>query len=306
MQMLQERIGGFDGLGRHRLVDYSLVVRESAPGRPADRRAAPPSVVRLSRAWIYSAGYFGHTVAMDSVTVDDTPGVRASQQDGTYPRPQLLRAAWADLSGPWAFCFDDENKGLAGRWYADPSFGSTIVVPFPPESPASTIHDTSHHTIAWYHRDLSASDLAEAGRDAQGSRVLLHFGAVDYRCKVWLNGSLPRRARGRPHAVQLRRDRRPRGAGRARPLVVRVEDDPLDVSKPRGKQDWQADPHSIWYHRTTGIWQPVWLEAGSRGLDPVSALGARRAVVLRPGRGPAQRDPAPRRVGPHRALVRGR
>ena len=43
-------------------------------------------------------------------------------------------------------------------------------------------------------------------------------------------------------------------------LVVRAQDDPEDLAKPRGKQDWQADPHSIWYYRTTGIWQTVWLE----------------------------------------------
>lgn len=197
---------------------------------------------------------------MNSVTVDDIPEVRASEQDGSYPRPQMLRAAWADLCGPWAFCFDDENKGLASRWYADPSFGSTIVVPFPPESPASTIHDTSHHKIAWYHRDLSADDLAEAGRDRTGSRVLLHFGAVDYRCKVWLNGTFLGEHEGghTPFSFDVTDALEERAA---QPLVVRVEDDPFDVSKPRGKQDWQADPHSIWYHRTTGIWQPVWLEA---------------------------------------------
>ena len=187
-----------------------------------------------------------------------------------------------------------------------PSFGSTIVVPFPPESPASTIDDTSHHTVAWYHRDLSAADLAEAGRDAQGSRVLLHFGAVDYRCKVWLDGTLPRRARGRPHAVQLRRDRRrsrsgPRSRWSSAPRTTRSTS-----RKPRGKQDWQrrsalhlVPPHHG--HLAAGL-----ARGRSRGLDPVGALGARRAVVLRAGRGPAQRDPAPRRVGPHRALVRGR
>jgi hypothetical protein len=43
-------------------------------------------------------------------------------------------------------------------------------------------------------------------------------------------------------------------------LVVRAEDDPLDLTKPRGKQDWQLEPHSIWYPRTTGIWQTVWME----------------------------------------------
>src|SRR5437868_7857639 len=43
-------------------------------------------------------------------------------------------------------------------------------------------------------------------------------------------------------------------------VVVRAEYDPHDLTKPRGKQDWQLEPHSIWYPRTTGIWQTVWLE----------------------------------------------
>jgi hypothetical protein len=43
-------------------------------------------------------------------------------------------------------------------------------------------------------------------------------------------------------------------------LVVGAHDDPSDLAKPRGKQDWQRKPHSIWYPRTTGIWQTVWLE----------------------------------------------
>src|SRR5919108_227758 len=43
-------------------------------------------------------------------------------------------------------------------------------------------------------------------------------------------------------------------------IVVRAEDDPHDLAKPRGKQDWQLEPHSIWYPRTTGIWQTVWTE----------------------------------------------
>ncbi|MDF3018683.1 MAG: beta-galactosidase/beta-glucuronidase, partial [Thermomicrobiales bacterium] len=45
---------------------------------------------------------------------------------------------------------------------------------------------------------------------------------------------------------------------------MRAEDQPLDLAQPRGKQDWEEQPHTIWYHRTTGIWQPVWLEPVAR------------------------------------------
>ncbi len=92
-----------------------------------------------------------------------------------------------------------------------------------------------------------------------GERLIVRFGAVDYAASVWIND---RPAGGHeggytPFGV----DATPflRGAG-PQTLVVRAEDDPHDLAKPRGKQDWQAEPHAIWYPRTTGIWQTVWLE----------------------------------------------
>ena len=69
-------------------------------------------------------------------------------------------------------------------------------------------------------------------------------------------GRLPHRG---VHAVHHRRDTFLSGGG-ACEIIVRAEDDPADLAKPRGKQDWQLEPHSIWYPRTTGIWQTVWLE----------------------------------------------
>ena len=71
---------------------------------------------------------------------------------------------------------------------------------------------------------------------------------------------LGRRPHRRLHPVRLRHHR-PRPKGRREvEVVVRADDDPQDLAKPRGKQDWQLEPHSIWYPRTTGIWQTVWLE----------------------------------------------
>lgn len=189
------------------------------------------------------------------------PELNASTQDGSYPRPQLMRTAWADLCGAWDFRFDDGDAGLAARWQLDPRFDRTIAVPFPPESPASGIHDTARHTIAWYHRELTAADLESAGYTGIRDKLMLHFGAVDYRCKVWLNGIFLGDHEGghTPFCFDVTYALDPDLVTQS--LVLRAEDDPLDVSKPRGKQDWQSDPHSIWYHRTTGIWQPVWLEA---------------------------------------------
>lgn len=200
--------------------------------------------------------------------------LRASQGDGTYPRPQRVRAGWADLCGTWDFAADPDDLGLDARWFEIPPGGGEhgaasdpftrrIEVPFPPESPASGIGDPHHHVV-WYRRTLGAADLERARLGVQGERLLLHLGAVDHAADVWLDGvHLGRHVGGQtPFTFDVTSVIATRGLDLA--LVVRAEDDPLDVALPRGKQDWRAEPHSIWYHRTTGIWQPVWLEAVPR------------------------------------------
>lgn len=183
----------------------------------------------------------------------------ASRHDGTHPRPQLRRPQWQDLSGPWRFTFDDADEGLAAGWQASGDFAQEIVVPFPPESPASGIGDTAHHRVSWYSRTFGADDLAAAGH-GDSTRLLLHFGAVDYRCRVWIDGQQVGSHEGghTPFAVDITDALGDEGDHL---VVVRVEDDPHDIGQPRGKQDWLEHPHVIWYHRTSGIWQPVWLEA---------------------------------------------
>jgi len=184
------------------------------------------------------------------------PLPQASTQDGRYPRPQLLRPHWADLTGTWAFAFDDGDDGLALGWAHRPeAISGTITVPFPPESEASGVHDQGYHRILWYRRTVGADEIA-AAVDAPGRRLVLHLGAVDYRADVWVDGSHLARHEGghTPFSVELP------GDGPFE-LVVRAEDDPHDLSQPRGKQDWEREPHVIWYPRTSGIWQPVWLES---------------------------------------------
>jgi len=167
-----------------------------------------------------------------------------------YPRPQLERASWTSLNGPWSFALDPE-----GRWNSprEVSWNATILVPFSPETPASGIHDTGFYRRCWYRRTF------EAPRLQNGERLLLHFGAVDWAATVWVNGSLAVSHEGgyTPITADIT-DLLDRSGSQA--VTVRADDDPADLSKPRGKQDWQLEPHGIWYPRTTGIWQTVWLE----------------------------------------------
>ena len=196
---------------------------------------------------------------------DDAPTpIRASLQDGTHPRPQLLRRDWTDLSGPWGFAVDDDDVGEHEGWHRRPVGPRSIEVPFPPESPASGIGDTGFHPVVWYSRSVSRDELDRAGLDEAAPRLLVHLGAVDHRARVWLNGVLLGEHEGghTPFTLDATEALDPESDEQL--LVVRAEDDPSDVTQPRGKQDWRLDPHVIWYHRTTGIWQPVWLEAVPR------------------------------------------
>lgn len=185
----------------------------------------------------------------------------ATRQDGRYPRPQLMRSQWHELDGEWDFAFGADPAGAP----ASVEFDRTIRVPYPPEAPASGIGDTGYHHVVWYRRSIGHDDLVAAGLSDERNRVLLHFGAVDWAADVWLNEIYLGRHEGgqSPFSFDVTDALDAHGADGAaagNTVVVRSVDDPHDVSIPRGKQDWREAPHAIWYHRTTGIWQPVWLE----------------------------------------------
>ncbi len=169
-----------------------------------------------------------------------------------HPRPQLERDRWLSLDGAWQFAYDDN-----ARWAAPDAvvFDRTITVPYAPEAPLSGIHDEGFHPVVWYRLSLDLpADLApDAAHDA-----ILHFGAIDYKSEVWINGQHAATHVGGHTPVRIRLGAFM--AGDALEIVVRAEDDPLDMMKPRGKQDWLAAPHGIWYPRTTGIWQTVFVE----------------------------------------------
>ena len=169
--------------------------------------------------------------------------------DAAYPRPLLARPNWLSLNGSWRFAFDDERRFTQPADIA--SWPLSIKVPFPPESRASGIGDRGFHAACWYQREF---DL-----DAAGGRLILHFGAVDYSAKVWVNDSLVATHEGghTPISADITFALKARGPQK---VTLLAEDDPLDLTKPRGKQDWQLEPHALWYPRTTGIWQTVWVE----------------------------------------------
>lgn len=168
-----------------------------------------------------------------------------------YPRPQLVRGGWLSLNGAWDFALDPEALWRAP---ADVRFDRTIEVPFSPETPASGVGEAGFFRACWYRRTVPVPALED------GARLLLHFGAVDHAATIWVDGRLAGEHCGgyTPFRFDVTELVAPSAA--AFELVVRAEDDPQDLAKPRGKQDWLATPHAIWYPRTSGIWQTVWLE----------------------------------------------
>jgi hypothetical protein len=178
------------------------------------------------------------------------------------------------LNGRWRFSFDPQNVGEQMRWYhlshpvvaehtgevsysVEDPFVNEIVVPFPWESRASGIGDSTYKGAAWYQRSIEVPrEWAAPGPGRTGVTWRRHpylcFGAVDWSAKVWVNGRFVAEHEGgyTPFVVDLSRHVRP---GVPATLTVRAWD-VCDADTPLGKQTAE------WYTHSSGIWQPVWLE----------------------------------------------
>ncbi|NIK79579.1 beta-galactosidase/beta-glucuronidase [Paenibacillus castaneae] len=171
-----------------------------------------------------------------------------------YPRPQFERSSWLNLNGEWEFTYDDSNVGSDNKWFEGKQFDRKIQVPFCYQSELSGINEKSFHDIVWYSKNI------ELPSEYAGKRILIHFGAVDYEAKVWVNGHLVASHEGghTPFHADITAVLNASGANR---IVVRAQDYSKDVTLPRGKQYWKENSEQVFYTRTTGIWQTVWIEA---------------------------------------------
>lgn len=185
-----------------------------------------------------------------------------------HPRPQFEREEWLCLNGPWEFAEAREGE--------PPPFARTlperILVPFPVESSLSGIGRRAERV--WYRR---AFDVPSGWR---GRRILLHFDAVDWESRVFVNGKELATHRGGYDAFTIDVTEALQDGG-PQELVVGVHD-PTDAGgQPRGKQ--VREPEGIWYTPSTGIWQTVWLEpvpdARIRGLELATDFETRRLWI---------------------------
>lgn len=168
-----------------------------------------------------------------------------------YPRPDWVRNDWYCLNGSWEFAYDYGRSGEARGMVVNGEYPLTINVPFCPESKLSGIGNTDFIPAVWYRKTLHFDSLPNG-------RCLLHFGAVDYFTKVWVNGKLCGTHKGGytefsfdiTHAI----------CEGETVIVVYAEDDLRSGLQASGKQSKSYHSADCTYTRTTGIWQTVWFE----------------------------------------------
>jgi beta-galactosidase/beta-glucuronidase len=174
--------------------------------------------------------------------------VDAQQPLPDYPRPQLVRNTWLNLNGQWQYAVLPAAEQNIPTAYA-----GKILVPFAIESALSGVAKTvGKDSALWYQRSVSMPATFK------NKRVLLHFGAVDWLCDVFINGKKVGTHQGGydPFSIDITSALNKSGNQQ---LAVRVWDPSDEGPQPRGKQ--VQHPNGIWYTPVTGIWQTVWLEA---------------------------------------------
>lgn len=162
-----------------------------------------------------------------------------------YPRPIMERGDWLNLNGLWKYAIQPVGK------QKPVTFGGDILVPFAIESSLSGVQKrVGKENELWYQREFTVPSKWK------NSKVLLHFGAVDWKADIWVNGVKVGQHIGGYTPFSF--DITPALSSGSNTLVVKVWDPTDEGYQPRGKQ--VNNPQGIWYTPVTGIWQTVWLE----------------------------------------------
>jgi beta-galactosidase/beta-glucuronidase len=162
-----------------------------------------------------------------------------------YPRPIMERSKWKNLNGLWNYAIQEAGKTAPAK------YDGQILVPFAVESSLSGVmKEVGTKNELWYNTTFTIEP------NWKGDNILLHFGAVDWKTEVWLNGIKIGSHTGGYTPFYF--DITPFITGKTQQLTVKVWDPSNDGTQPRGKQ--VKNPEGIWYTPVTGIWQTVWIE----------------------------------------------
>ncbi|WP_457130699.1 glycoside hydrolase family 2 protein [Mucilaginibacter sp. UYNi724] len=162
-----------------------------------------------------------------------------------YPRPQMVRGNWQNLNGLWDYAITPKTEKQPA------AYAGKILVPFAVESAISGVSKTVGKDSLLFYKTTVTLNKGLKGKD-----VLLHFGAVDWRAEVFVNGKSAGVHGGGfdPFSFNIT----PYLKSGKQEIKVTVWDPTDDGPQPRGKQ--VKTPEGIWYTPVTGIWQTVWLE----------------------------------------------
>ena len=170
-----------------------------------------------------------------------------------HPNPQWERENWRNLNGQWEFDFDFGKSARDRELFKkNEKLSKEITVPFCPESELSGIGYTDFISGAVYRK------VIELTEEEKSQEIILHFGAVDYKCCVYINGEYAGTHIGGYSSFSFNISEYVK-AGKNTIFVI-VEDDTRSGEQPSGKQSRLYHSHGCDYRRTTGIWQTVWLE----------------------------------------------
>ena len=162
-----------------------------------------------------------------------------------YPRPQMVREQWVNLNGLWEYAITPIES-------VPEEMDGHILVPFAVESALSGVgRAVTENDALWYSREITIP------KDWDGQRIILHFGAVDWKAEVFVDDRFVGEHKGgyTPFSFDITDAL---GKGRRHTLKVKVADSTDKWYQPHGKQ--VSEPRGIWYTAVTGIWQTVWME----------------------------------------------
>ena len=210
--------------GGGQFIDVHVVDADNVPKLPPAKRPTKPFQSELITKW----------------------GAEVTPQNAwtEYPRPQLVRDNWQNLNGQWDYAITSIEQQQAPKKWA-----GKILVPYALESKLGGVQRLLDAGQAlWYRRTFDVESQ-------ENKRTLLNFEAVDYRCRVFVNGEQVGAHQGgnTPFSFDVTAALR----DGANELIVRVEDE-TEGWQLRGKQ--VLNPRGIWYTQVSGIWQTVWLE----------------------------------------------